>query len=83
VLIYIILTYKLTFAKTLSLICILSGAIGNIYDRISYGYVVDFLDAFYKGYHWPAFNVADISITSGICLWLYVELKASFSHKTT
>jgi signal peptidase II len=74
VLIYIVLTHKFVFPKTLSLLCILSGAIGNIYDRISYGYVIDFLDAYYKGYHWPAFNVADISITFGICLWLYVEL---------
>jgi signal peptidase II len=72
--IFVIITYKMGFSKRLSLICILSGAIGNIYDRISYGYVVDFLDVYYKNYHWPAFNVADISISFGICLWIFVEL---------
>jgi signal peptidase II len=73
-LIFAIFTYKTEFSKRLSLTCILSGAVGNIYDRISYGYVVDFLDVYYKDYHWPAFNVADISISSGICLWIFVEI---------
>ncbi|MCX5807390.1 MAG: signal peptidase II [Proteobacteria bacterium] len=72
-LIFVIVTYKTQFFKRLSLTCILSGAIGNIYDRISYGYVVDFLDVYYKDYHWPAFNVADISISFGICLWIFME----------
>jgi signal peptidase II len=72
-LIFVIVTYKTQFSKRLSLTCILSGAIGNIYDRISYGYVVDFLDVYYKDYHWPAFNVADIAISFGICLWIFME----------
>ena len=42
------------------------GAAGNLYDRINYGYVIDFLDVFYGTYHWPTFNVADSSITIGI-----------------
>ena len=37
-----------------------------MYDRINYGYVIDFLDVFYGTYHWPTFNVADSSITIGI-----------------
>jgi len=74
VLIYVILAYTFSFAKKLSLTFILAGALGNIYDRIAYGNVVDFLDFSYKTYHWPAFNVADISISFGIGLWLYVEL---------
>ncbi len=45
--------------------CILGGAIGNLIDRIRLGEVVDFLDFYYKQYHWPAFNVADIAITIG------------------
>jgi signal peptidase II len=73
-LIFVIVTYKIQFSRRLSLICILSGAIGNIYDRVSYGYVVDFLDVYYRDYHWPAFNVADISISFGICLWIFMEL---------
>lgn len=73
-LIFVIIKYKMEFSRRLSLTCVLSGAIGNIYDRISYGYVVDFLDVYYRDYHWPAFNVADISISFGICLWIFVEL---------
>ncbi len=50
------------------LILIMSGAIGNLVDRIRLGYVVDFLDIFIGKYHWPAFNVADSAITVGaIC----------------
>jgi len=51
--------------------CILGGAIGNVIDRSLYGYVVDFLDFHYAGWHFPAFNVADSAITVGaICLIL-------------
>jgi len=50
----------------LGLMLVLGGAAGNLYDRISYGYVIDFLDVFYGTYHWPTFNVADSSITIGI-----------------
>ena len=51
--------------------CILGGAIGNVIDRSLYGYVVDFLDFHYAGWHFPAFNVADSAITVGaICLVL-------------
>jgi signal peptidase II len=50
---------------------ILGGAIGNVLDRILYGYVVDFLDFHLKGWHFPAFNVADSAITLGaVCLIL-------------
>jgi signal peptidase II len=44
---------------------ILGGAIGNLIDRIRTGEVVDFLDFYWKSYHWPAFNVADIAIFLG------------------
>jgi signal peptidase II len=74
ILTYVILVYTFPFAKRLALAFILAGAVGNIYDRIAYGNVVDFLDFYYKTYHWPAFNVADISISVGIGLWLYLEL---------
>jgi signal peptidase II len=72
--VYVLFAYRLSFLKLFSLICILSGAIGNMYDRLLYGYVVDFLDFYVGGYHWPAFNVADISISTGIGLWLLAEL---------
>ena len=51
--------------------CVLGGAVGNVIDRVLYGYVVDFLDFHYAGIHFPAFNVADSAITLGAaCLIL-------------
>ncbi len=47
---------------------VLAGAIGNLIDRFVYGGVIDFLDFHLGRYHWPAFNVADISITIGTIL---------------
>lgn len=49
---------------------IAGGAIGNLIDRIRFGAVVDFLDFHIGGYHWPAFNVADICIVVGVGLYL-------------
>jgi signal peptidase II len=50
---------------------IISGAIGNVIDRMLHGYVVDFLDVYVGQYHWPAFNVADSAIFIGAALMLY------------
>lgn len=51
--------------------CILGGAIGNVVDRLVHGYVVDFLDFHWAGWHYPSFNVADSAITIGaVCLIL-------------
>ncbi len=63
--------------KTLSLSfsLILSGALGNLVDRLHYGEVVDFLDFHVGGYHWPAFNVADSAICIGIGLMALEVLK--------
>lgn len=47
---------------------ILGGALGNLYDRLAYGHVVDFLDFHAAGWHWPAFNVADSAITVGAAI---------------
>jgi len=49
---------------------VLGGALGNLIDRVSYGYVIDFLDAFYGHWHFPAFNVADSAITVGVGILL-------------
>lgn len=53
-------------AVALSLV--LGGAVGNLIDRIAYGYVIDFLDVYYRDWHWPAFNVADSAICVGVGL---------------
>jgi len=54
-----------------ALSCILGGAVGNVVDRMMHGYVVDFLDFHYAGWHFPAFNIADGAITIGaVCLIL-------------
>ena len=52
----------------LSLAGIMGGALGNLFDRIIYGYVIDFLDFYYGYWHWPAFNIADMAIVGGAAL---------------
>jgi len=47
---------------------IFGGAVGNLVDRARFGAVVDFLDFYWRGYHWPAFNVADSAISVGVAL---------------
>ncbi len=59
----------------LSFSLILSGAAGNLIDRLRYGEVVDFLDFHLSTYHWPAFNVADSAICIGIGLMALELLK--------
>jgi signal peptidase II len=61
-------THETLMAVSLSLV--LGGAIGNLIDRLAYGYVIDFLDVYVKSWHWPAFNVADSAITLGVVLML-------------
>ncbi len=65
--------YRLKKNETLlaiSLALILGGAVGNLIDRVIYGYVIDFLDVYYQSWHWPAFNVADSAISLGVILML-------------
>jgi len=50
---------------TASLALILGGALGNLWDRAVLGYVVDFIEVYYRNWYWPAFNVADSAITIG------------------
>ena len=53
-----------------ALALVLSGAIGNLYDRVALGYVVDFISVHYQGHYWPAFNVADSAICIGAAMLL-------------
>jgi signal peptidase II len=60
--------HEALLAAALSLI--LGGAVGNLIDRLAYGYVIDFLDVYYQDWHWPAFNIADSAITLGVILMM-------------
>jgi signal peptidase II len=64
-------TQKL-FSTALALI--MGGALGNVIDRVAYGHVIDFLDFHWRGWHWPAFNVADSAIVLGAVLLVLDEL---------
>lgn len=68
-------SYALTLPATqriarLGLALILGGAVGNLIDRATMGYVVDFADVYFRGVHFWAFNVADSAITVGVVLML-------------
>jgi len=73
-LIIIYLIYIEKSIKTYFLLAILGGSFGNLFDRIYYNAVPDFIDLNYKGYHWFIFNVADIFITLGILCLIFSEL---------
>ena len=66
-------------AAALSLV--IGGAVGNLIDRINNGYVVDFIDVYYRELHWPAFNLADSAITCGVILLLVDGLLMSVRAK--
>ncbi len=57
-----------------ALALILAGAIGNLIDRLLFGHVIDFIDIHAFGWHWPAFNVADMAITCGALLLIVLTL---------
>jgi signal peptidase II len=58
-----------------SLMSILGGALGNVIDRIQHGHVIDYLLFYCNGWHYPAFNIADISITCGAILLILDEVR--------
>lgn len=64
---------------SISLAC--AGALGNLIDRVSRGFVIDFIDLFYKNLHWPAFNIADISLVSGMILYIIYSYKEDEKNK--
>jgi signal peptidase II len=59
---------------TVALALVFAGALGNVHDRIVYGWVVDFIEVHIFRYHWPDFNLADSSIVIGACLLLLDSL---------
>lgn len=60
----------------LALALIIGGALGNLIDRVRLGYVIDFVDVFWRTHHWPAFNAADSAITIGVSLLVLDMLRA-------
>ena len=66
---------KNNWLQQLSIYLIISGALGNLIDRVRLGMVVDFIDFHIWGIHWPAFNVADSAITIGALTLIVLELK--------
>lgn len=66
---------------TVALAMIFAGALGNVYDRIVYGSVVDFIEVHIITYHWPDFNVADSAIVVGACLLLLDSLLPAGSDR--
>ena len=65
---------KTTGVEKYSFLIILGGACGNVFDRVFYSAVPDFIDIHYHNFHWFIFNVADIFITLGVVLLIYIEL---------
>ena len=72
---WLINQYKKNILIVIGLFLILGGAIGNLYDRISYGYVIDFIYLHIAEFYWPAFNAADSAISLGVLLFLYGSFK--------
>jgi len=60
---------------------IIGGALGNVYDRLVHGAVVDFLHFHYAGWSWPAFNLADSAITVGVVLMLWGQLRSPHAQQ--
>ena len=69
-------TRRLHWEAGVGLALILGGAVSNLLDRIRLGRVVDFLDVYFRGYHWPAFNVADSAIVVGAAFLIVQVLVA-------
>ena len=74
ILVICFMIYKSNGIKKYLLIFILGGALGNIYDRIYFNAVPDFIDFHINGFHWFIFNVADIFISLGVIFMIFFEL---------
>ena len=72
--IILIMIFKSANYKFFLLLIILGGSLGNLFDRIYYKAVPDFVDLHYNDFHWYIFNVADIFITLGVVCLIFVEL---------
>jgi len=66
----------------ISLALILGGAVGNLIDRVRFGYVVDFIDVYVGTAHWPAFNIADSSIFIGAAIMIVSSFRQPTTHES-
>ena len=78
--IILIMIIKSNGIKRNGLLIILGGALGNLFDRIFYKAVPDFIDFHVAGFHWFIFNVADIFITIGVIFMILIELNSNNKH---
>ena len=81
ILVILFMALKSDGLKKYSLLMILGGALGNIYDRIFYGAVPDFIDFHIGNFHWFIFNVADIFITLGVIFMIIIEITGNNKNK--
>ncbi|MDV6345676.1 signal peptidase II [Nitrosomonas sp. Is37] len=76
VIIFLLHKYAASQLFCLALSFVLGGALGNLWDRITLGHVIDFLDFYLGNYHWPAFNIADSAIFIGAALLIYDSFRS-------
>lgn len=62
---------------------LIGGILGNLYDRVTIGHVVDFIDIHLPFYRWPAFNIADSAICVGVFLYIFLSFKLDIDNKGT
>ncbi|MBW6477306.1 MAG: signal peptidase II [Chromatiales bacterium] len=65
----------------LGLALLLGGALGNLWDRLLLGHVIDFIDVYYGQRHWPAFNIADMAISIGAALMIFDSFRQTNAEK--
>jgi signal peptidase II len=68
--------------QAISFSLILGGAVGNLIDRVRFGYVVDFIEIYYQQYSWPAFNIADSAISIGVVVLIVDTLFPNLFRKS-
>ena len=73
--VYLLARTQLSKTMSWALSLILGGALGNVLDRLMFGFVIDFIDCHYGNWHWPAFNIADSAISIGAALIIWAELR--------
>ncbi len=74
ILIYLFFKSENHYTSELFIVFIIAGALGNIFDRIFRGKVIDFIEVYYKMWSWPVFNIADSFITIGVIALIFIEI---------